>query len=149
MTHINSKLILIALLGFLSLGAFYGGILLILYPDGSFLRIPLELLSNSPFENFLIPGIILFTTFGIFPVFVIYALIKKPQCRVLDKLNLFYDYHFAWTFSVYIGFGQIIWINVQTLMFNAVDIIQTIYSSLGILIVCVALLPQTRKSYKL
>ena len=141
--------ILIALLGFLSLGACYGGIVLILSPDGSFFKMPLDLLSNSPFKTFLIPGIILLVTFGVFPVFVIYALIKKPKSVFFNKLNLLYDYHFAWTFAVYIGFGQIIWINVQTLLFNSVDLIQTIYSSLGILIICIALLPQTRNHYKL
>jgi len=144
-----SKLILIGLLGFLSLGAFYGGIVLIFSPDGSFFNMPLDLLSNSPFKTFFIPGIILLITFGIFPFFVIYGLIKKPDSIFFHKLNLLYDYHFAWTFSVYIDFGQIIWINIQTLIFNSVDIIHTIYSSLGILIICIALLPQTRKNYKL
>jgi len=125
------KSILISLLGFLSLGAFYGGIVLIISPDGSFFNMPSDLLSNSPFKSFLIPGILLLTTFGIFPIFVIYGLIKKPDSKILNKLNLLYDYHFAWTFAVYIGFGQIIWINIQTLIFNSVDIIHTIYSSLG------------------
>jgi len=143
------KSILIALLGFLSLGAFYGGIVLIISPDGSFFNMPSELLSNSPFKSFLIPGIILLTTFGIFPIFVIYGLIKKPESIIFNKLNLLYDYHFAWTFAIYIGFGQIIWINFQTLIFNSVDIMHTIYSSLGIIIICIALLPQTRKDYKL
>lgn len=143
------KSILIALLGFLSLGAFNGGIVLIISPDGSFFNMPSDLLSNSPFKSFFIPGIILLTTFGVFPIFVIYGLIKKPESKILNKLNLLYDYHFAWTFAVYIGFGQIIWINFQTLIFNSVDIIHTIYSSLGIIIICIALLPQTRKDYKL
>ncbi len=143
------KSILISLLGFLSLGACYGGIVLIISPDGSFFRMPSDLLSNSPFKTFLIPGIILLTTFGILPIFVIYGLIKKPQSLIFNKLNLLYDYHFAWTFAIYIGFGQIIWINIQTLIFNSVDIIHTIYSSIGILIICIALLPQTRSNYKL
>ena len=142
------KLILIALIGFLALGAFYGGIVLIISPDGSFFNMPLDLLSNSPFKTFLIPGIILLTTFGIFPIFVIYGLIRKPKSKFFNKLNLLYDYHFAWTFAIYIGLGQIIWINVQTFIFNSVDIIHTIYSSLGILIICISLLPQTRKNYK-
>lgn len=141
--------ILMALLGFLSVGALYGGIALIISPDGSFFNMPPELISNSPFKSFLIPGIILLTTFGLFPIYVLYALIKKPKSAFLNKLNLLYDYHFAWTFAVYIGFGQIIWINIQTLIFNAVDIIHTIYSSLGIVIICIALLPQTRNNYKL
>jgi hypothetical protein len=55
---------------------------------------------------------------------------------------------FAWTFAVYTGVAQIIWINIQTLILNSVDILHTIYSSLGLLIICFALLPQTRKHYK-
>lgn len=142
------KSILIALLGFLSLGACYGGIILIVSPDGSFFNMPTELISNSLFKTFLMPGVILLTIFGIFPILVIYGLIKKPDSKFFNKLNLLYDYHFAWTFAIYIGFGQIIWINFQTLFFNSVDIIHTIYSILGILIICIALLPQTRENYK-
>jgi hypothetical protein len=143
------KNFLILLLGFLSIGAFFGGIALLIHPDGSFLQMPGELLANSPFKSFLIPGIILLITFGILPAFVIYGLIKKPENRFFDRLNLIYDYHFAWTFSVYIGIALIIWINIQTLILNSVGILHTIYSSLGILIVCIALLPQTRNHYKL
>jgi hypothetical protein len=144
-----TKNLLIFLLGFLSLGALYGGIIFIVKPDGSIFDLPVEILQNSAFKNFLIPGIILLVTFGLSPVYIIYALIKKPESRLFQKLNLLHDHHFAWTFSVYTGFILIIWINVQTLIFNAVDALHTIYSSLGILIICIALLPQTRKFYKL
>ena len=144
-----SRYLLIALLGFLSLGAFYGGIAMIISPDGALLGMPVDMIRNSPFPDFLIPGIILLLTFGAFPVFVIYGLLKKPQSRFFQRLNLLHDYHFAWTFSIYIGIGQIIWIDVQTLILNAVDLIHIIYSGLGILIVCVALLPAIRKYYQL
>jgi hypothetical protein len=140
--------LLIFLLGFLSLGAFYGGIVLIVSPDGSILGMPLDLLINSPFKNYLVPGIVLLATFGIFPVYTIYGLLKKPEHKLFNLLNLLYDYHFAWTFAVYIGIAQIIWINIQTLILNSVDILHTIYVGLGVLIVCIALLPQTRKLYK-
>jgi len=110
---------------------------------------PVELLANSPFKTFMLPGIILLTFFGIFPLLVIYGLIKKPESKLLNKLNLINDYHFSWTFVVYIGIALIIWINIQTLILNAVDILHTLYASLGILIICVAWLPQTRKHYKL
>jgi len=141
------KNLLIALLGFLSLGAFYGGLALIIRPDGSLFKMPVEMLAGSPFRNFLIPGIILLLTFGLFPLLVIYCLIKKPESRFLNSLNLLYDYHFAWTYSVYIGVGQVIWINVQTLILNEVDPLHTIFSSLGLLIICIALLPQLRRHY--
>lgn len=140
--------LLIFLLGFLSLGAIYGGIAFIIKPDGSFFGIPIEVLQNSPFTNFLIPGIILLITFGLFPIYVIFALVRKPQNKFLQKLNLLYDHHFSWTFAIYVGFALIIWINIQTLIFNSVDALHTIYSTLGIFIVCIALLPSTRNWYK-
>jgi hypothetical protein len=142
------KNLLIVLLGFLSVGALFGGLALIIRPDGSLYRMPVELLVRSPFKNFLLPGVILITVLGIFPLFVIYGLINKPESKFLNRLNLINDYHFAWTFSVYTGVGLIIWINIQTLILNSVDILHTIYSSLGILIICISLLPQTRKHYK-
>ena len=141
--------ILMILLGFLAIGATIGGLAFIIRPDGSIYHMPVELLANSPFKNFMLPGIVLLTIFGIFPLLVIYGLIKKPESKFLNKLNLIYDYHFSWTFAVYTGIALIIWINVQTLILNSVDILHTIYSSLGILIICIAFLPQTRKRYKL
>jgi len=144
-----NKGLLIFLLGFLSIGAFYGGIVFILKPDGSVYDIPTEILQNSPFKNFLIPGIILLVTFGITPVYIIYALIRKPENRFLQKLNLLHDHHFAWTFTIYTGIGLIIWINIQTLIFNSVDALHTIYSTYGILILCIALLPGTREGFRL
>lgn len=139
--------LLIFLLGFLSLGAFYGGIVLILSPDGSMIEMPAEMLKNSPFRNYLIPGILLLVIFGIFPALIIYGLIKKPESRVFNLFNSLYDHHYAWTFSIYIGLAQIIWIDLQTLYINSVSIIHVIYSGLGIAIVSIALLPQTRKLF--
>jgi hypothetical protein len=143
-----TKNLLIFLLGFLSFGAIFGGMAFILKPDGSIYDMPVEILQNSPFKDFLVPGIILFVTFGLLPVYVIYTLIKKPENKAMEKLNLLPDHHFSWTFSIYIGFALIIWINIQTLILDAVDILHTIYSSLGILIICMALLPKTREIYK-
>lgn len=144
----TSRKILIGLLLFLALGALYGGGAFILYPDGSLYDIPVSLLDGSPFSDFLIPGIILFIVLGIFPALIAFALVKKPENRFFERLNLLHDYHFSRTFSIYTGFALIIWINIQTLIINAVDILHTIYSSLGIIIVCAALLPATREHYK-
>ncbi len=141
--------LLLSLLGFLSVGAIYGGVALMIKPDGSFFEMSIDILRNSPFKNFLIPGIILLFTFGLIPIYITYAIVKRPDSRFFQKINLLYDYHFSWTFSIYIGFALIIWINVQTLFFNSVEIIHTVYSSLGILIICIALLPKTRQLFKL
>lgn len=143
------KTLLIFLLVFLAAGAFYGGLSLVIRPDGSILRMPVEMLSGSPFKSFLIPGIILLLTFGVFPVFTIYGLLIKPENKFLNHFNLLSDYHFAWTFSVYIGIGQVIWIDIQTLILNEVGLLHIVYSGLGLLIICIALLPGVRNQYKL
>ncbi len=142
------KTFLVLLLVFLALGGFYGGIQFVLQPDGSLLGVPTNVLQNSVFPDFLIPGILLLVIFGIFPGFTAYALLKKPESSFFQKLNIMYDYHFSWTFILYTGFALIIWINVQTFILNAVEFIHTFYSSYGILLICIALLPKTRKLFQ-
>jgi hypothetical protein len=46
------------------IAAIAGGVGLVLWPDGSALRAPLALLERSPFESFLIPGLILLVVIG-------------------------------------------------------------------------------------
>ncbi len=139
---------LIVLLGFLSVAALYGSIGFIIKPDGSLFNMDTSMLKDSMFSNYLIPGFILLTMFGLIPIFVIIGLIKRPENKILERLNMFKDYHFSWTYSVYLGLALIMWINIQTLILNSVEIIHTIYSSLGILIIVIALLPSVRANYK-
>lgn len=147
-TSIILRNLLILLHFLLSIGAIFGGIFLILKPDGSLLGMPTEILRPSIFDDFLIPGFILLLTFGLFPVYLIYVLLKKPENGFLERINLLYDHHFAWTFSIYTGIALMIWINVQIAIFKTVDPLHTIYFFYGLLMVCLALLPKTRELYK-
>ncbi len=140
--------LLILLHFLLSIGAIFGGISLILQPDGTLLGMPVEILEPSLFYDFLIPGFILLLTFGLFPIYLVFALLKKPQNRFFERLNLLYDHHFAWTFTIYTGVALMIWINVQTAIFKTVDPLHTIYFFYGLVLVCLALLPKTRELYK-
>jgi hypothetical protein len=144
----KSNHILIILLGFLSIAAFYGSVGFMIKPDGSLFNMNTEMLKDTFFNNYFIPGMILLSFFGLFPILIIISLIKKPNIKLFERFNLIHDYHFSWTFSVYIGFALIIWINIQTLILNSVEIIHTVYSSFGILIICIALLPSVRVLYK-
>ena len=78
------KNIYFSLLGFLGVSAIGGGGSLIILPSG---ELPLSILGNSPFTNFLIPSIILFLVLGIFPIFII-SVIKKPVIPLADRFNL-------------------------------------------------------------
>ncbi len=140
--------VLIILLGFLGLGAIYGGGTLIISPSGELLGMPLSLLEHSPFNSFLVPGIILFSVLGIAPCLLIIALLKKPEKKFAERLNFFKDMHWSWSYSIYTGFALIIWIQIEMLFLQAVEWIHVFYVFLAVAIIFVVLLPQVRILYK-
>jgi hypothetical protein len=54
-----------SLLVFVGLNAVIAGFMFMLDPTGKTMGLPLDVLSKSPFSNYLIPGIILFTVNGL------------------------------------------------------------------------------------
>ncbi len=145
-TQIN---ILIFLLAFLGLGAIVGGGALIISPSGKLLGgLPLSILENSPFDDFLVPGIVLFFVLGLIPCVLVYALIKRPECKFAGYFNFFKDMYWAWSFSIYVAFALIIWIQVETIFVQGVGWLQTFYMLYSIPYVFVALLPKVRTHYK-
>ena len=149
MKPILARNILIALLLFLGLGAIGGGAFLIISPSGKLIGgLPLSVLEHSPFTDFLIPGIILFLILGIAPCLISLALIRKPELKIAEHFNFFKDMYWAWSYSIYIAFALIIWIQVETIILNSVTWLQTFYMLYAIPIILVALLPQVRTIYK-
>jgi hypothetical protein len=145
----SSRNILIVLLAFLSLSSIGGGGSLVISPSGKLTGgLPLSILEHSPFANFLVPGIILFLILGITPSFIIYALLKKPANKFAEFLNFFKDMHWAWSFTIYVAFALIVWIQVETMLIQEVSWLQTFYMLYAIPIILVALLPQVRAIYK-
>lgn len=141
--------ILISLLLLLGLGAIAGGGLLIISPSGKLLGgLPLSILDHSPFNDFLIPGIILFLVLGLSPCLLAWALIKKPVNRFAEYFNIFKDMYWGWSYSIYIAFALIIWIQVETIFMQSVGWLQSFYKLYAIPIIIVALLPQIRTFYK-
>jgi hypothetical protein len=61
------------------IGALYGGFHLIADPSGAGLQMPLSFLEHSPFQSYLIPGIILLIVNGILSFVAIGAVILKPR----------------------------------------------------------------------
>jgi hypothetical protein len=143
-----SLIVLIVLLGLLSLGAIFGGGLLIISPGGELLRMPLSNLGYSPFKDFLVPGIILFSVLGVIPGILVFALIKRPGCKICDRLNFFKDMHWAWSFCIYISFALIIWIHVEVIFLDTVVWLHTFYILYALVMIFDLLLPQVRNLYR-
>jgi hypothetical protein len=137
------------LLGFLALGAIGGGVVLIISPTGALIGLPLSEFKNMPFSSFLIPGIILFSVLGVIPLLLIIALLKKPESKIAEQINIFKDMHWSWTYSIYIAFTLIGWIHIQLIFLQgSVYWLHTFYMFYAILIIIIALLPQMRYLYK-
>ena len=144
----KTRNLLLVLLGFLGVGAIGGGLVLILSPSGEMLGIPLSVIQNSPFNSYLIPGIILFLVLGITPCLLIFALIEKPKWRFPEFFNFFRDMYWAWSFSIYVAFALIIWIQTEMIYMQSVHWAHTLYLVIALIILFVALLPQVRNLYK-
>ena len=137
------------LLAFLGVSAIGGGGTLIISPSGKLLGgLPVSILKNSPFKDFLYPGLILFFVLGVLPCLVVFALIKKPDNELAESLNFFKDMHWAWSFSIYIAFALIIWLQTEMYFLQAVEVLHCFYMLLAMFMILVALLPQVRRSYE-
>jgi hypothetical protein len=145
----SERNILIFLLASLGLGAIGGGGTLIISPSGKLLGgLPLSMLERSPFTDFLVPGIILFFVLGVFPCLMVYALIKRPESKFAGYFNFYKDMYWAWSFSIYVAFALIIWIQIEMSFVQSVHWSHTLYIFWAIAIIFISLLPQVRNSYK-
>ncbi len=145
----NSKppilaIILILLQFFLGIGAMFGGGALMLAPDGSLLGMPLSVMEGAPFANFFIPGLVLFTFVGLFPLCVAYSLWKLPSWRWPNAINPFKRAHWSWAGSLAAGAITVIWIVVE-LIWVPYAAIHGVYLAWGALILLLTLLPIVRK----
>jgi hypothetical protein len=148
MTTRTTRNLLLFLLGFLGVGALGGGGALALAPSGRLLGMPLSLLRGSPFRDFLVPGLVLFTVLGLVPCLLVGALLQKPAGRLAEGLNFFGDMHWAWTGSIYVAFALIGWLQLEMVFIHAVSWLHVFYMALAIAILFVALLPKVREWYK-
>jgi len=139
--------LLIILQILLGLGALGGGGTLILAPDGRLMQMPVSLLKDTPFTDYLIPGALLFTFVGLYPMAAAYSLWKRPVWRWPDMLNPFKRIHWAWAGSLAAGAAVIVWITVQVLLIGYGSFLQPFYLGWGIVIIGVTLLPDTRRYY--
>lgn len=127
--------LLLFLLAIQGLSGIYGGANLVLDPTGESVQLPLTYLGESPFADYFIPGIILLTILGIYPLFVIYHSWKRNRQ--------------AWFGSVTVGTALVIWILVEILMigYQSGPPLQVIFGLLGVLIVAFTFLPSVKKYY--
>jgi hypothetical protein len=111
---------------FLGLGAMAGGAMLILGPDGHLLGMPTTMLSGTPFRDYLVPGIILFTAVGLAPMVIAAITLRRHPIAPLA--------------AVAVGLTLIGWITVEMVMLNGPgSLAWAFYLVLGCAIVAVGI----------
>ena len=140
--------VLISLVFFQSVSGLAGGIGLTFSPSGESIQMPISLLDNTPFNNFFIPGLFLLIVLGVLPAILGYAMIVEPKWKFPNKLNIYSNFHYLWTFLVYLGLILVSWIIIQVYLVGGGHIFQLIYGLLGVLIILLALSPQIMNYYK-
>ncbi|MFC1799377.1 hypothetical protein ACFL2Z_00485 [Candidatus Eisenbacteria bacterium] len=108
-----------ALQVFIGLGAVAGGLGLALDPSGANLRMPLEMLEDSPFTTFLIPGIVLFAVNGL--VSLAGAVLTFTRRRYAGEL------------AMALGAFLVAWIVVQVYWVHGIHWLHWLYFILGLL----------------
>lgn len=107
-----------------------GGTGLIIDPSGELLNIPITWLKGSPFPDYLIPGIILASILGIYPLIAFIGLLRRHDWAVTATRNL--------------GFALIIWIATEIIVigYQAEPPLQLIYGILGLIILLISYFPK-------
>lgn len=118
------KALLFILISFIALTATLSGLFMISNPEGGIMNLQLELLKNSPFKNFLMPGILLTVIVGGTNLLAVYYNIQRHPGR----------YNWAMAGGLMIS-G---WIIIQMILINAVSWLHFIYLGTGLLIVLIA-----------
>lgn len=103
---------------FIGLGGVVCGFLMIIDPGGGLMTMPLELIASSPFTDYLIPGIILFSILGV--------------GNVVSSIISFKKSKYAGYAGILFGSALIIWILVQIYMIGLDIWLQPFYLFLGV-----------------
>jgi len=121
---------------FQGISGLYGGIALVMDPSGDLLQMPISMLDGTPFHSFLIPGLILLTILGIFPMIVLYGLWKRR--------------YWSWIGALTVSIALIIWIGVQIWMvgYHPEPPLQLIYGLLGLILFILTIHPSVRNSFQ-
>ncbi len=109
-----------------ALSGLIGGTWLLADPSGGKIGLPSSWLENSPFPDYFIPGIILFTVLGIYPLIVAFGLIRDSKKALIASRLL--------------GYALLIWIAVEIWIigYQPEPPLQLIYGILGIIIIYLA-----------
>lgn len=115
---------------FVALCALACGMIMMIFPDGKPLQMPISMLTGSPFADFFWPGLILFAVIGV--------------GHAIVAVMSFKSHRFCGLAGAMMGLGLMIWIFVQASMIGGGHWLQYLYFALGTAEVSLAVLLLSR-----
>jgi hypothetical protein len=129
---------LLVLLAVQAAGAIGGGIGLVQDPDDN-IGLPVSLLEGTPFNDYLIPGLILLIVVGLFPLVVLYGLARRRK--------------WGWWLAVAAGAGLVIWIITEAALLGYLPGsgigLQIAFGLVGVAVLVLTLAAPTRWFYRI
>ncbi len=126
------RILVIVLLSINSMGALAAGWGFITHPDGSAVGMNTSILKYSPFDNFLIPGIILFICNGIFSAIVLWG--------------IFIHHRLAYLGVILQGIILYIWIAVQVVLLGFANWLHALFGFISVVLMICGYLLGRRKA---
>jgi len=133
---------------FLSVSAIAGGGGLLLDVSGGAMHMPLNMLEGSIFPNYLIPGLFLFTVFGLGSLLAAYILWARPRFVLLGQILRWTHEYWGWSIPFILGIALILWIVIQSVTIRTFHPTQVVYGSLGLIIAALTLRQSMRDYYR-
>lgn len=130
----RGKLILGIIQLFVAIGALPVGFLLFTNPDGNGLGMSTDILNGSPFSDFFIPGVFLFTVNGVF--------------NLISSVLAFCKFRYTYLLGLALGFALVIWIIVQVYSVGLIHFLQPTYFIIGIIEIILSIFIFRTETYK-
>lgn len=118
------KTLLLVLISFVALTGTVSGLIMMSDPGGVILNLPIGLLQDTPFKDFMIPGLLLFTIVGGVNLLAVFFNMQRNPNR------------YNWAMAA--GISITGWIVVQLLLIGYGNLLHYLYLGIGILVFLLA-----------
>ena len=139
--------ILIFWLVFLGLGGLYGGIAMLLDPSGGLMQMQ-SVLPYLLVPDYTLPGLFLLFVMGLFPLFLAFALVVRPNWSQLETRLPRFKHYWAWVATIALGLVLAGWLVVQGILMGFSWPIQYVTALNGLLILVFAFVPPVERFYR-
>jgi len=138
--------VLLALLIVLALGGLSGAYGFLSDPSGVGIGMA-EQLERLPLTDYTVPGVLLLVLMFAGPLFLVFGLLRSPRWAWADRLFGWSGHHWAWTGSLILGLGLILWLAIQAWCIGFSAPIQWFTGTLTAAILAFTLMPSVRRAF--